>query len=259
MFKGGVFFLIAQLVFLANLQAADGNDDRELLFRSNFVDNPGLKGWYDVYKGCCNNRDVDTPKAEWYHVQTENGETFLKTGGTSLGITSLLTPPLLVDDSVAEIELRVTLRAPADGRAKSVALTSRNYPSGSDGGPFWKGHKDSGVMAQGFHRDCIDIRHVNASYIAAQKAGRQVLMYAFRPPFNMLTRTGKEWVTWRLVYRHCEKELLFFRDSDEAVPFITQRNVDLSGVLLRSVWIGALNTEYLNIEVYRKNAPKNRP
>lgn len=208
-----------------------------------------LHGWFDVHKWNPKNRTVNTPKAEWYHMVTEDGQTFLKTEEVMFGISSLLKNPLLIDDSVVEIELTVTFRMPAkNNHLAGIALSSRTSPAGSDGSPFWKGHKDSGIMAQGYQHS---IQHANC--IAFQKEGRRVFMSAPLPPFNLLQKTD-DWVTWRLLYRHPEKILCFYRSLDEKTPFITQRQVDLSGIVLRSAWIAAWGAEYSEILVSLRNA-----
>jgi hypothetical protein len=244
--------LLPQLIFLffcsIYLYAEDLSETDEKIFQSNFSQNNKLIGWFDVHKRKKENARKQTINPEWYKVIRENGVTFLRTK-TIFGISSLLKSALSIDDSLDELELLVTFRVPQkNNQLVRIALTSRRYPAGIDGGgPFWIGHQDSGFMAKGYQ---YDIQYVNI--IAWQKYGRQVWITAQKTPFNFLQKTG-EWITWRMVYKHQLKELWFYRDDKEKIPFIIQRNVDLTGITLNSVWISANGTEYLNIRVNKKN------
>lgn len=232
------------LLIAAGLTSANAAVSRELVFKSDFNKNTGLKGWYDVHKWLPKNRNADSPKAEWYKVVSGKGGAFLRTS-TMFGISSLLKPAVKIDDSVLEIELRVKLRKPKnDASLISFALSSRKNPAGTDGGPFWTGRPESGIIVKGYQ---YDIQYVNL--IAWLKSGLRIHMSPIKPPFNLLTDVGK-WVTWRLVYNNTEKQLSFYRNGSEKQAFIVQHNVDLSGVTLHSVWLGSYGTEYSQIEVY---------
>ena len=237
-------FVIGLLIFVFRYSAISAEINRELVFKSDFSHNKELKGWYDVHKWLPQNKQKNSPAAKWYKVVSEKNEVFLRTS-TMFGLSSLFKSPLKVDDSIIEIELRVKLRKPRqDAKIISIALTSRKCPSGNNGSAFWSGRQESGIIAQGYQHS---IQYVNL--IAWMKDGLRVHMSPIKPPFNLLAKVGK-WVVWRLVYNHPVKQLRFYRSLNDKEPFIVQRNVDLSGVTLNSVWLGAFDTEYSQVEVY---------
>lgn len=236
---------ICFLLISTGLLNADDAGTKKLVFKSAFEKNPELKNWYDVHKWLPQNKEKDSPDAKCYKVVTENSETFLRTS-TMFGISSLLTPKITVDDSLLEIELLVTLRRTEKGRQAQIALTSRREPAGSNGGAFWTGRQDGGIIAVGYEHN---VQHAN--FIAWQKDGRRVQMLVQKPPYNMLS-SRETWTTWRLVYNHKEKLLCFYMNNQDEKPLIVQHNVDLSECILNSVWLGGWNTEYLDVEIYCK-------
>ncbi len=230
-------FLISSCMCFLSATAADVSSEGELLFKSEFAQNKELKGWTDVYQ-------KSPPKSEWYKVEDVGGESVLKTAEVLFGISHKLKRDLLVDESVVEITLDVALRKPTPpkGHQVGIALSSRDTAAMDAGGPFWKG-KDSGVMAQGYNYD-----DQSANFIFWQVEGNQTRMHPSRQPFNLLPEAGK-WTTWRLVYKHRQKELWFYRSAKDNEPFMIQRRVDLSGVALGSVWLCGWSTEFMDVSV----------
>jgi len=252
------------IIFLITCLNSGAEDLKRIVFKSDFHKNLELKNWYDVYKVLPQNKGKDCPDPKFCKVLTENNETFLKMytmfGISSLlnsnetflkmytmfGISSLLNSPVKIDDSTVEIEFLVTLRRTEKGRLAQVGITSRKEPSGNNGSAFWDGRHDSGIVISGYDSN---IQYSN--FIAWQKDGNRVQMFVQKEPYNILADRDN-WTTWRLVYSHIDKTLSFYKDTKDVKPAIVQHKVDMSDVVLNSVWLGGWGTEYLNIEVYVK-------
>lgn len=229
---------IVSISFFLNLCSTDLST-MDCLFKSDFANNKKLNGWTDVHQ-------KNPPNSEWYQiVKDSNGELYLKTREVLFGISHSLKSEIIVDDSLSEVQLLVIFRKPdlpLNGWPVTVALSSSETTAKDAGGPFWKG-KDSGLLIIGSLYDKPEYNSINW-----QKEGVRVRMHPYRLPFNFL-EVGM-WVEWRLVYRHQEKSLLFFHKQNDTLPFLVQHNVDLSGTVLSSVWIGAWGTEFKEISVY---------
>jgi len=227
-------FLFAAAVHLS--AGTEGTISDELVFTSDFANNRGLKGWTDVHQNT-------PPNMEGYQV-VAGDEVYVKTPPVLFGISHRLGREIVIDSTIVDVMLTATLRKPETdgGHQIGIALSSRDSTAQDAGGPFWKG-RDSGFMANGYHHGIQ-----KANFICWQVEGARTRLHPSREPFNLLTGTG-EWVTWRLVYKHKEKELWFFRDASEQSPFMIQRNVDLTGVGLSSVWISAWGTEFKEVTV----------
>ena len=233
-----IILSILSVWFCSNIWGDVKSEGFELLFKSDFFHNKELNGWTDVHQ-------KSPPNSEWYQViDASDGESFLRTKEILFGISHPLKREILIDDSILEVKLTVTFRKPLPpkGWPVIIALSSSETTAQDAGGPFWKG-KDSGIMVVGRHYNLQE-----SNLISWQLEGERVLMHPFRKPFNFL-EAGK-WTEWRLVYKHQEKELLFFHDRNDEKPFLIQHNVNLSGSMLSSVWISAWETEFKSVSVY---------
>jgi hypothetical protein len=237
--------LIYFLSLLFTCLNAEDKALRKLVFKSDFDKNTELGNWYDVYKFLPQNKEKNSPDPKFCKVITENNESFLRIS-TMFGVSSLLSPEITIDESLIEIELLVRLRHTEKGRQTQIALTSRREPSGKDGGAFWTGRQDSGIIAVGYDHN---VQHAN--FIAWQKDGRRIQMPVQKEPYNMLD-SREIWTGWRLVYNHQEKLLYFYKGTQDAEALIVQHNADLSDSVLNSVWLGGWGTEYLDVKIYCK-------
>lgn len=217
------------------------------VFQSDFANNRDLKGWEDVW---CQ-AGTKKVRPDLYSVVEENGEVFYRVNKFQgkhimFGLSHKLDKPITVDDNLLQIRVEVTLRKHKGNTALQAgfALSSLVRLEGNQGQAFWRG-KDSGFLVMG--NDYKE--HVTGNKLSWQKDGAVSILHPPKKPCNFMTDLEK-WLRWKVVYLHPEKELRFYRDAADETPFLVQRNVDLSGVVLQSVWLAAFGNEYKDVQVF---------
>ena len=212
------------------------NAAEKVLFQSQFGSAKPLAGWMDVKK--------KTPDAKTYKIIEKDGVKCLETPAIYFGIAHRLSQPVIINDKLKKITLKVTFMKPEarKGRTVSIALTSRNDVALDAGQAFWK-LRDSGFMAYGYSYSIL-----HANYISYQVEGKQVKSPKATMPHNLLPARNK-WVTWTLVYDNTKKTIDFFNDEKAEKPFWTFSNVKIDGIELRSVWICSWGTIYKDVKV----------
>lgn len=212
------------------------NSAEKVLFQSQFGSAEPLKGWMDVKK--------KTPDSSKYRIIEKDGVKCLETPPIYFGIAHRLSQPVVINDNLKKVTLKVTLMKPEaqKGRLVTIALTSRNDVALDAGQAFWK-LRDSGFMASGYSYSIPA-----ANYLIYQVEGKQVKSLKATSPHNLLPVRNK-WVTWTLVYDHTKKTIEFFNDEKAETPFWTFYNVNIDGIELRSVWICSWGTIYKDVKV----------
>ena len=218
----------------------------EILFQSNFKDNRDLKTWFDVGNGYIQGVPQAKPTKPLTYGKTveENGEVILKAGANSMGMSHLFSKPVLVDDNLKSITLKIVFRqSPKSASGVSeFALTGRKQPAATNGSPFWKG-RDSGVSIRGYSYSAQA-----PNFIYFRKDGADCKKYRSTAPYNMFPRSVlKSWTTVVLTYDHEKKQLSY--SCDGVAPLI-YHNVDLKGIELNSCFVSYNNNDYKSIEVF---------
>lgn len=217
----------------------------QTLFKSDFKNNRDMKGWYDFHNSYYHGTPLSKPKAplRYSKVAEKNGEFILQAGKTPTVLTHPFSKPVLVDDSLKSITMKITLRqTPKSGTTLiEMGLTSRLQPAALHGYGFWKG-RDSGVALRGYTTDA----HA-PNYIYWRKEGGDNKKFRSTRPFNLFPKKIlTQWVNCSMTYDHEKKTLSFICEGME--PFI-YHNVDLKGVQLNSFFINQNVNEYKSIEV----------
>ena len=212
------------------------NAAEKVLFQSQFGSAKPLAGWMDIKK--------KTPDAKKYKIIEKDGVKCLETPAIYFGIAHRLSQPVIINDKLKKITLKVTFMKPEaqKGRIVSIALTSRNDVALDAGQAFWK-LRDSGFMAYGYSYSILAANH-----LMYQVEGKQVKSPKATTPHNLLPARNK-WVTWTLVYDHTRKVIDFFNDEKAEKPFWSFYNVNIDNVELRSVWVCCWGTIYKDIKV----------
>ncbi len=212
------------------------NAAEQVLFQSQFGSAEPMKGWMDVNK--------KTPDSTKYRIIEKDGVKCLETPAIYFGIAHRLSKPVIVNDNLKKVTLKVTFMKPEaqKGRTVTIALTSRNDVALDAGQAFWK-LRDSGFMASGYSYSIL-----SANYLTYQVEGKQIKSLKATAPHNLLPARNK-WVTWTLVYDHTKKTIEFFNDDKAEKPFWTFYNVQIDGIELKSVWICSWGTIYKDIKV----------
>ena len=215
---------------------AISNAAEQVLFQSQFGSAEPMKGWMDVNK--------KTPDSSKYRIIEKDGIKCLETPVVYFGIAHRLSKPVIVNDNLKKVTLKVTFMKPEaqKGRTVTIALTSRNDVALDAGQAFWK-LRDSGFMASGYSYSIL-----SANYLTYQVEGKQIKSLKATAPHNLLPARNK-WVTWTLVYDHTKKTIEFFNDDKAEKPFWTFYNVQIDGIELKSVWICSWGTIYKDIKV----------
>ena len=233
--------LIAAACFAFSASAAE-----EILFQSDFKNNRDLKTWFDVGNGYIKGvpQTKPTKPLRYGKVVESNGEFILQAGANSMGISHPLLKPVLVNDDLKSITLKIVFRQ----NPKSVsgisefALTSRKQPAATNGSPFWKG-RDSGVSMRGYSYSAQA-----PNFIYFRKEGSDSKKFRSTAPYNMFPRSVlKSWTTVVITYDHEKKQLSY---SCDGVAPLVYHNVDLKGVELNSCFVSYNNNEYKSIEVF---------
>ena len=217
----------------------------EVLFRSDFKNDRELKGWFDVGNSYIQGVAQTKPTKGLRFGKTieDGGEIILKADANSMGMTHLFSKPVLVDDNLKSLTLKIVFRQnpKAASGVNEFAMTSRRQPSGN-GGPFWRGH-DSGVSVRGYSNS-----FQAPNYIYWRKEGSDNKKYHSTAPYNLFPRSVlKEWTTAVITYSH-EKKILSF-ECDGVKPLVYQ-NVDLNGIEFNSCFVSYNMNEYKSIEVF---------
>ena len=219
----------------------------QVAFQSNFSENQTLKGWHDIW----DQRGRKPVRAEYYQVVTENGETYFRTNKTkqgrwlSWGIWHRLgSSGIPVDDHIQEIRIEAVLRKKAEliNYTVGIGITSNQWCD--QGRTFIQGKQDSGIEIIGNENP----KHQKINKISSKIEGFMTTLTAPREPFNFMLKTG-EWQTWKLIYDHEKKEVKFYRSPEETKPFLIQRDVNLKGIILQSVWISGGTAEFKSVKV----------
>lgn len=221
--------LLAAGAFVAN--AAE-----QVLFQSQFGSAKPLAGWMDVKK--------KTPDSSKYKIVLKDGVKCLETPPIYFGIAHRLSKPVLVNDKLKKVTLKVTFMKPEaqKGRPVTIALTSRNDVALDAGQAFWK-LRDSGFQATGYAYSILQ-----ANYLIYQVEGKQVKSLKATAPHNLLPARNK-WTTWTLVYDHTKKSIEFFNNDKMEKPFWSFHDVQIDGIELKSVWVCCWGTIYKDIKV----------
>jgi hypothetical protein len=217
----------------------------EILFQSNFKENRELKNWFDVGNGYIKGVPQPKPVKQLKSAKTveSSGEVILQTTSTFMGITHKFSKPVLVDDNLKSITLKVVFHQNPKYKSSvtEFALTSRIQPALTNGGPFWRG-RDSGISIRGY-----SYSSQAPNFIYWRKEGSDNKKFHSTAPYNMFpVSVVKNWTTAVLSYDH-EKKILSFQ-CDSAKPFI-YHNVDLKGIELNSCFVSCNMNEYKSIEV----------
>ena len=226
--------------FIAMLLAAGfafaSNAAEKVLFQSQFGSDKPLAGWMDVNK--------KTPDSAKYKIITKGGVKCLETPPIYFGISHRLSQPVLINDNLKKITLKVVLMKPEaqKGRTVTIALSSRNDVALDAGQAFWK-LRDSGFMASGYSYSVL-----SANALTYQVEGKQIKAPKATSPHNYIPARNK-WITWTLVYDHAKKTIEFFNDEKAEKPFQTFYNVNIDGIELRTVWICSWGTLYKDVKV----------
>ena len=175
--------------------------------------------------------------ASFYTLEMEEGLPFLRTKST-FGILAKLKKDITIDEKTEYVEVSVLMRKPANtATLAAFALTSRvKYQEGA----FTRA-RDSGFGIKGYQYS-----NQSANCIYWRRDGEMNVFNSPREPFGLLdAETGKKsgWFEWKLIYDHRGHTLSFYR-KDETKPFIIQRNVDLTGIVLSGVWLHSDGLEY---------------
>ena len=212
------------------------NAAEKVLFQSQFGSAEPLKGWMDVNK--------KTPDSAKYKIISKDGVKCLETPPIYFGIAHRLSKPVLINDNLKKVTLKVTFMKPEaqKGRLVTIALSSRNDVALDAGQAFWK-LRDSGFLAAGYSYPIPA-----ANYLIYQVEGKQIKSIKATAPHNLLPARNK-WVTWTLVYDNTKKTIEFFNDDKAEKPFHTFYNVQIGGIELRTVWICCWGTIYKDIKV----------
>lgn len=216
----------------------------EVLYRSDFQGKKDLEGWFDMESGYKNGVPQRKPTKPLSHCKLieANGEVFLKGGQTPRGITHKFSKPLLVNDNLESVTMKVVMRqTPKHGTTLiEIALTSRIQPA-ADGSAFWRG-RDNGIAIRGYSSDVK-----KANFIYWRKDGSDNKKYRAVRPYNLFPKSVlTEWTACSLTYDHEQKKMTFSCDGMEPLIY---HNVDLSGMVLNSLFVNQQNHEYKSIEV----------
>ena len=218
----------------------------EVLFRSDFKNDRELKSWFDISNGYIQGVPQAKPTKGLKFAKTveADGEIFLKADANAMGMTHLFSQPVLVDDNLKSITLKIVFRQnpKAASGISEFAMTSRRQPSATNGGPFWAG-RDSGVSVRGYSYSALA-----PNFIYWRKEGADNKKYHSTAPYNLFPRSVlKEWTTAVITYDH-EKKILSF--ECDGVKSLVYQNVDLKGIELNSCFVSCNMNEYKSIEVF---------
>lgn len=218
----------------------------QVLYKSDFKNDKSLTGWFDVKNGYTSGvpQKKPTKALTLSKVMEVKGETFLKGGANFMGITHPFAKPILVDDNLKSITLKMVMRQTPKSTYSLIemAFTSRLQPAATNGGPFWRG-RDSGIAARGYS---YPIQAPN--FIYWRKDGGDNKKFRSTKPYNLVPKKIlTQWVTCVLTYNH-EKKMVTF-DCDD-MQTLVYHNVDLKGVELKSFFINQNSNEYKSIEVF---------
>ena len=223
-------------VFTVSLSVCTLHASEEIVFKQDFTTEKNFGAFT-----CCDNKPLAKGGfAQNYTIGVENDMSYLH-ADSCFGIGSKLKKSIRIDDSVKRIEVEVVMRNAKGANLLSFALSSRNLISSQ--GPFVKA-KDSGFYIQGYQYS-----NQAVNFIKWRKEGENTVMKSPKEPFNFLGKKNCHiWVTWKLVYNHEKKQLEFTRSS-ETEPLVIQRKVDLSDILLETLWIRAGGNDYQKLKV----------
>lgn len=173
-------------------------------------------------------------------LEKEAGGQFFRFKNIIWKLGAKLKTPIEVGDKTLSVEIYSEMRQkPKKQVYFTLVLTSKELPDlEGNAAPFRKG-LDSGFEAGGY-----DAGDQAANRILWRKDGMDYLYEAPKPPFNFVSKEGNagSWIAWRLVYSHPEKTLSLFIE-EEKEPRVVQRNVDLTGITLNSLYFGAWSIE----------------
>ena len=207
------------------------------VFQSDFAMEPELSGWEVMRSGV-------HPSEQGHHRAYEGKEVFLKTGEGAFGLSHQFDRPLGVSENTAAITLEVEFRPFSETAQNNleVALTSRLRPEGNKGGPFMRG-LDTGFVFQGSVRENAHA----ANYIGWRKEGAETRLHKPLPPYSLIPRAKlRKWTTLKLEYDNMKKTLSARIDAE---PPLVMHAVDLNGMVLKNVFLGARGNEYRNVKV----------
>ena len=207
----------------------------KVLYQSQFDSDKPFAGWMDIKKKPLDNK---------YKIIDKDGVKCLETPVSYFGIAHRLSQPVLINDNLKKITLKVVLMKPEaqKGRVVTVALSSRNDVALDAGQAFWK-LRDSGFQASGYSFPIL-----TANSLTYQVEGKQVKSPKATNPHNYIPARNK-WVTWTLVYDTTKKTIEFFNDEKAEKPFQTFYNVNIDGIELRTVWLCCWGTLYKDVKV----------
>ncbi len=173
---------------------------------------------------------------DYYTQRKEGEEQFLRIENIIFPVGVKLDTPIEVGDKTAKIVISTEMRQKSHQLIVfSLTITSKELPDRiGRSGPF-RENLDSGFGVGGYS---ADVQSVNR--IFWRKEGMDYFYNAQKKPFSFMNKEEKsgEWMEWRLVYNHVEKTLSLFSLGKEE-PHLIQRNVDLGGVTLYSLFFGA--------------------
>lgn len=201
-----------------------------------------LKNWFTV-----TNKTIPDASAEFakhFSIVTENGTSFLRTGG-GFGILGNLTRPIEITEQTEKIEVSVTMRQKSNSSVVfSFALTSRSRHSGGNRVAFRKaGDSGFGVIGCNWNNQ-------SSNMIFFRINGESFEMNVPVPPFTLIderTTQNGTWYEGKLLYDHVAKTLSFFGEGGNA--FVLQRDVDLSRVILSSITLISMGWDFQKVMV----------
>ena len=217
----------------------------QTLFKSDFKKDRDLKGWYDTHNSYYQGTPLSKPKSKlrFSKVVEKNGEFILQGGKSHMVLTHPLAKPILVNDNLKSITLKITMRQNPKSRTTLIemGLTSRLQPAALDGSGFWRG-RDSGVALRGYTTDAQA-----PNFIYWRKEGGDNKKFRSTRPYNLFPKkTLTQWINCSMTYDHEKKTLSFHCEGQQPLIY---HNVDLKGVQLNSFFINQNSNEYKDIEV----------
>lgn len=195
-----------------------------VIINQSFENEKQLKNWRMSQKPI-----FDDPKyKEKFSIKTEGDKKFLHTSGAWGYFGTALKPAVKIDNSVEKIEVIVEMRNAKGPNIMSFAVSNEPHYFTN---PFRKGGRGSGFYIKGYQYGN------NSNLIKFRKEGEEVICRASVAPFNFLASSkNHKWVRWKLTYDHAKKQLEFTRDGENE-PSLIQREVDLTGVSLRRIFL----------------------
>ena len=176
---------------------------------------------------------------------------YLRLGTGCLGVFHKLPKEIVLDDTIAKLELVVELRLPDARKALRpvVILTSRDAPEPLTHRPFHVS-RDSGIVATGYQFNGSFAQR-QANFIQVRRNGECVKVYAAHGGKNGFLNADGGWQQWVLTYDVANDCLTLV--SPVAVPSAELHQVRLLGETIRGVWLaGDLEFRNLKISIERQ-------